>query len=108
MITSDTLAHRQLVCDIFKEINAFLEDKPCELTTKLDGFDSPDAPCEQLNDLNAYDNRRFLQQACCATTPKRRLFELLTSISPQRPRRQRKAVTPSTKPPTKKYIWMKI
>ena len=50
MITSETLAHRRLVCDVFKEVNTFLEDKSRELTAKLDGFDSPDATREQLND----------------------------------------------------------
>ena len=34
MITRDTLTHRQLVCEVFKEVNDFLESKSRELTKK--------------------------------------------------------------------------
>ena len=50
MITRDTLAHRQLVCEVFKEVTDFLDGKSRELTAKLDGFDTPEATREQLND----------------------------------------------------------
>ena len=50
MITSETLAQRRLVCDIFKEVNTFLECKSRELTAQLDGSNSPDVTREQLNE----------------------------------------------------------
>lgn len=49
MITSETLAHRRLVCDVFKEVNAFLDNKSRELTAQLDGSDFPDSTSEQFN-----------------------------------------------------------